>query len=179
VPQQAQGWGRSTQKQKTELQPLETGAPGEGTAYLKVEKPRFLFLEGSAGAAVAPVFAAAAVPDAPAALAGASAVCAASSTNHPVAGSFAPTAGTCSSTTSAPLCDGGGGFHLSGRGASLSSSSSCSDEFSGVVGGESPCCSRSQYSSLSCFRRSRRWILLSLLRAARSCSHRYAARVTA
>jgi hypothetical protein len=36
--------------------------------------------------------------------------------------------------------------------------------------GESPCCSRNWYSSLSCSRRSRRRILLSFLRVARSCS---------
>jgi hypothetical protein len=41
-----------TRRQEIELQPLETGTSGGATAYLKVEKSRFLFLEGSAGAAV-------------------------------------------------------------------------------------------------------------------------------
>jgi hypothetical protein len=44
-----------TQKPKTELQPLETGMSRGATAYLKVEKPRFLFLEVPADAAVVPV----------------------------------------------------------------------------------------------------------------------------
>jgi hypothetical protein len=84
------------------------------------------------------------------------------------------TAGAYSSTASAALGDGGGGFHLfGGLPPSLSSSSSSSsDEFSGVTGGESPYCSRSWNSSLSCSRRSRRRILLSFLHTARSCSCR-------
>jgi hypothetical protein len=91
-----------------------------------------------------------------------------------------PTAGASSVAASVAYGDGGGGFHLS-RGArppSLSSSSSSSvEEFSGVagVGGESPCCLRSRYSSLSFSRCSRCRILLSFLRAARSCSRRCAA----
>jgi hypothetical protein len=36
-----------------ELQPLEIRTFGGATAYLKVEKPRFLFLEGSTGAVLA------------------------------------------------------------------------------------------------------------------------------
>jgi hypothetical protein len=170
-----------TQKQKTELQSLETGAPGEGTTYLKVEKPRFLFLEGSAGAIVAPIVATAALPDAPAVLAGTSAARAASSTDRSAVGASAPTVSACSFAASTSLSDGGGGFHLS-RGAppSLSSSSSSSDdEFSGVVWGESPWCSHSRYSSSCCYRRSRRRILFSFLRAARSCSRRCMARMTA
>jgi hypothetical protein len=47
-----------------------------------VENPSFLFLEGSAGAAVAPVVATAALPDASLVRADASAVRAASSTNR-------------------------------------------------------------------------------------------------
>jgi hypothetical protein len=105
-----------TQKQKTELQSLETGAPGEGTTYLKVEKPRFLFLEGSAGAIVAPIVATAALPDAPAVLAGTSAARAASSTDRSAVGASAPTVSACSFAASTSLSDGGGGFHLS-RGA--------------------------------------------------------------
>jgi hypothetical protein len=54
---------------------------------------------------------------------------------------------------------------------SLSSSSpSPDDEYSKVTGGESACCSRNRYSSFRCSWRSRRQILRSFLRAARSCS---------
>jgi hypothetical protein len=42
-----------TRRQEIELQPLETITSGGATSYLKVEKPRFLFLEGSTGAVVA------------------------------------------------------------------------------------------------------------------------------
>jgi hypothetical protein len=67
------------------------------------------------------------------------------------------------------------------RPLSLSSSSSSSSdcEYSEVIRGESPCCSRSRNSSLLCSRCSRRRILFSFLRAARSCSRRYAARTLA
>jgi hypothetical protein len=169
-----------TQRQKTELQLLKTRTSGGGTAYLKVEKPRFLFLEGSANAAVAPVVAAAALPDACAVRAGASAVRAASSTDCPAAGASAPITDACSSASSAALAEGGEGFHLSGGPPpSLSSSSSSpNDEFSGVADGESPYCSRSRYSSSRCSLRSRRRILFSFLRAARSCSRRCAAWAT-
>jgi hypothetical protein len=88
-----------TRRQETELQPLETGTSGGATAYLKVEKPRFLFLEGSAGAAVAPVVTTAALPDA-------STARAASSTDRPAAGASASTTGTCSSAASAALGEG-------------------------------------------------------------------------
>jgi hypothetical protein len=119
-------------KHKVELQPLETGAPGEGTAYLKVEKPRFLFLKGSGGAAVAPIVTTVA-------LAGASAARAASSTSRPAAGASALAMGACSSAASAAPGDGGEGFHLSGGSPLLLSSSSSfrDNEFSGVTGGES------------------------------------------
>jgi hypothetical protein len=135
-----------TRRRKTEIQPLETGTFEGGTAYLKVEKFRFLFLEDPADAAVAPVPAAAALPDASVARAGASKAHAASSTDGPVAGASAPTTGAYSSAAFAALGDGGGGFHLSGGACppSLSSSSDDDDEFSGVAGGESPCCSCSQ-----------------------------------
>jgi hypothetical protein len=106
----------------------------------------------------------------------------ASSTVRPTVGASAPAVGAYSSAASAALGDGGGGFHLSARARppSLSSSSTSPDDaFSGVTGGESPYCSRSWNSSLSCSRRSRRRILLSFLCAARSCSHRYAARAAA
>jgi hypothetical protein len=82
-------------------------ALGENATYLKLEKPYFLFLEGSEGAAAEPVAVTAVLTDAPAALAGAPTVRAASSTDHPAAGA-------CSSAASAALGDGGGGFHLSG-----------------------------------------------------------------
>jgi hypothetical protein len=88
-----------TGRQKTELQPLETETSGGGTAYLKVEKPHFLFLEGSAGAAVAPVVVAATLPDA-------SAARATSCTDRPAAGASAPITGACSSSASAALGEG-------------------------------------------------------------------------
>jgi hypothetical protein len=53
------------------------------------------------------------------------------------------------------------------------------DEYSSVPGEESPCCSRSQNSSLLCSRRSRRHALRSLLRSTRSHSRRCAARASA
>jgi hypothetical protein len=129
-----------TRRQETELQPLETGTSGGATAYLKVEKPRFLFLEGSAGAAVAPVVTTAALPDA-------STARAASSTDRPAAGASASTTGTCSSAASAALGEGARDSTSQPPPSLSSSSSSPDDEFSGVAGGESPCCSRSRYSS--------------------------------
>jgi hypothetical protein len=73
--------------------PLEDGASRGATAYLKVEKPRFLFLEGSTGAVAAADVATVALLEASAAHAGASAartgtsaVCAASSVDRPAAG---------------------------------------------------------------------------------------------
>jgi transposase InsO family protein len=50
------------------------------------------------------------------------------------------------------------------------------DDYSSILGEESPCCSRSRNSSLLCSRCSRRRMLHSFLRAARSCSRRCAAR---
>jgi hypothetical protein len=103
---------------KLSSSPSKPGAPEENAAYLKVEKPRFLFLEGSAEAVVAPVVTTSAPPDAPAALAGASAVRTASSTDRPAVGASAPAVGACSSAASAALGDGSGGSHLSGWGLS-------------------------------------------------------------
>jgi hypothetical protein len=48
--------------EKIKLLPLETGASRGAIAYLKVEKPRFLFLEGSTGAVVAAIAAALPTP---------------------------------------------------------------------------------------------------------------------
>jgi hypothetical protein len=97
-----------TRKQKTELQPLEAGTSGGATAYLKVEKPRFLFLEGLADAAMAPVTVATTLLDASAARTGASAARAVSSTDRPVAGASAPTTGARSSAALTTLGDGRG-----------------------------------------------------------------------
>jgi hypothetical protein len=103
-----------TRKCKLSSSPPKPGAPEENATYLKVEKPRFLFLEGSTDAVVVPVVAAAALPDAPAALTGASAVHAASSTERPAAGASTPIMGACSFAASAALGEGSEGFHLSG-----------------------------------------------------------------
>jgi hypothetical protein len=79
-------------------------------AYLRVEKPCFLFLEGSVGAkamAVAATVAATVVPpDAPAARAGTSAARSASSVDRPAVGASAPDPGTCSSAASVALGEG-------------------------------------------------------------------------
>jgi hypothetical protein len=76
-------------------------------AYLKVEKPRFLFLEGSAGVRATAVAAAVAPLDA-------SASRAASSVDRSATGAPAHAPGACSSTASAALGEGGAGSHLSG-----------------------------------------------------------------
>jgi hypothetical protein len=55
-------------------------------AYLRVEKPRFLFIEGSTGAEATADVATVALPDASAARAGTSAACATSSVDRPAAG---------------------------------------------------------------------------------------------
>jgi hypothetical protein len=121
---------------------------------------------------VAASAAAAVLPDA-------SAARAAPSIYYLAVGTSAPAPGTCSSAASATLGEGGAGSHLL-EGAcppSLSSSSpSPNDEYSEVARGESPCCSRSRYSSSCCSRHSRRRILRSFLRVAHSCSRRCAAR---
>jgi hypothetical protein len=163
---------------KIKLTPLESGASGGAMAYLRVEKPHYLFLEGSTGAEATADVSTISLPDASAARVGTSAACAASSVDRPTVGASTPAPGTRSSVASAALGEGGAGSHLS-RGAcppSLSSSSSPDDEYSDVAGGESPCCSRSWNSSSLCSRRSRRWIPRSFLRAAHSCSRRYTAR---
>jgi hypothetical protein len=147
-----------------------------------VENPLFLFLGGSADVVAAAGAAAAAPPDISAARAGASEARIASLIVCLAAGTPAPAPGTVSSAASTALGEGGEGCHLSGgaRPPSLSSSSSAPhDEYSSVPGEESPCCSRSRNSSLLRSRHSRRRRLRSLLRAARSCSHRCAARACA
>jgi hypothetical protein len=94
--------------------PSKSGVHWEVATYLMVEKPRFLFLEGSGGTAGLPVVAAVAPAGVPAVLIGASATRAASSTDRPAADILAPAAGTCSTAASAARGDGGEGFHLSG-----------------------------------------------------------------
>jgi hypothetical protein len=76
-------------------------------AYLRVEKPRFLFLEGSAGAEVAADAATVTPLDA-------SAARAASSVDRPAAGAPAPAPGICSSAASVALGEGSAGSHLLG-----------------------------------------------------------------
>jgi hypothetical protein len=66
------GVALSTRRQEFELQPFETRASGEATAYLKVEKLHFLFLEGSPDTVAAAGVAATALHDASAARAGTS-----------------------------------------------------------------------------------------------------------
>jgi hypothetical protein len=146
-------------------------------AYLRVEKPRFLFLDGTAGAEATADAATVAPPDASAACAGTSAARAAYSVNRTAAGASAPAPGACSSVASTALGEGSVGSHLSGGACppSLSSSSSSDNEYSDVAGGESPCCSCSQNSLSLCSRRSRRRTPRSF-RAARSCSRRCTAR---
>jgi hypothetical protein len=147
-----------------------------------VENPRFLFLGGSADGVAATGVAVAAPPTISAARTGASAARVASLVGCLAAGAPAPAPSAVSSATAAALGEGGEGSHLSGgaRPPSLSSSSSSpDDEYSSVPGEESPCCSLSRNSSLLRFRRSRRRMLRSLLRAARSCSRHDAARARA
>jgi hypothetical protein len=86
------GAALSTRRQGFERQPFETRASGEATAYLKVEKSRFLFLEGS--------------PDA-VARAGASATRAAPSVDRLAVDAPVPAPSACSSAASAALGEGG------------------------------------------------------------------------
>jgi hypothetical protein len=115
-------------------------ASGGVLAYLRVEKPRVLFLGGSAGVVAAADVATAAPPvastacagtsaahaGASAVRAGTSAVRAASLTSRLVTDATAPAPGDISSAASTALGEGGAGSHLSGRARppSLSSSSS-------------------------------------------------------
>ncbi len=158
---------------------LEDGVPRGAIPHLRVEKPRLLFLEGSTGAEGAAGVAAAAPPNASAAHAGTSAARAGTSAARATSiidclatGAPAPAPDACSLAASAALDEEGASSHLSRRARPPSSSSSSSpdDKSSEVVGGESPCYSRSRNSSSLCSRRSRLRILFSLLHAARSCS---------
>jgi hypothetical protein len=95
------GTALRARRQGIELQPLETRTSGGATAYLKVENPRFLFLEGSTGAVVAAAVVTAALPNAFAASAGASVARAVSSTDRSEAGASAPAPGACSAASAA------------------------------------------------------------------------------
>jgi hypothetical protein len=75
-------------------------------AYLRVEKPHFLFLEGSTGTEDADDVATTTLPDASAARAYTSAACAASSVDRPAAGASSPALGACSPAASAALREG-------------------------------------------------------------------------
>jgi hypothetical protein len=93
------GAALSTRRQEFELQPIETRAPGEATTYLKVENPRFLFLEGLTDAVVAADVATAALPDA-------SVARTTSSVDRLAAGSFALAPGTSSLAASVARGEG-------------------------------------------------------------------------
>jgi hypothetical protein len=82
-------------------------------AYLRVEKPHFLFLVGSVGAKAMTVAATVAPPDASVARTGTSTARAASFVDRPTAGASAPAPGACSSAASTALGEGGAGSHLS------------------------------------------------------------------
>jgi hypothetical protein len=155
-------------KHEGEHRPLKFRVRAGSTADLKLEKPRFLFLEGSGGAAVVPAGSAMALAGTSAVLASASAALADPSTDVLVVDASTPATGACSTATTAARGDGGGGFHLSGGPAPVT-----------LLFLFRPCCSCSQYSSLCCSWCSSRLIPLSLERTARSCSRRCAARAAA
>jgi hypothetical protein len=92
--------------------PLKDMASGEAVAYLRVEKPHFLFLGGSAGVVAAADAAIAAPPVISAVRAGASAARTASLVGCLAAGAPAPAPGAVSSAASAALGEGGAGSHL-------------------------------------------------------------------
>jgi hypothetical protein len=91
------------QNERIRLLPFENGASRGVITYLKMEKPRFLFLEGSTGVVVAAGIATAAFPDASAARAGASVARAAPSGDRLVAGASSPAPGACSFAASVAL----------------------------------------------------------------------------
>jgi hypothetical protein len=126
---------------KIRLLPLETGASEGATAYLKVEKPHLLFLEGSTDAVVAAGVAPAVLPDASVACAGASAGRAASSVDRLAAGASALTPGTCYPAACAARGEGGTSSHLSEGTfppSLYSSYPSPDDEYSEVARGGNP-----------------------------------------
>jgi hypothetical protein len=101
-----------------------------------VEKPRFLFLEGSTDAVAAAGVAATALPDASTVRAGASAARTAPSVGRLAVGTSAPAPGACSSAASTALGEGSAGSHLSEGACPLSLSSSSpspDDEYSEVA----------------------------------------------
>jgi ABC-type cobalamin transport system permease subunit len=100
------------QNRRIKLLPLKNGASGGAVTYLKVEKPRFLFLEGSTGAVLAVAVATAALPDASMVRAGASVARTAPSVDRLPVGTSAPALGACSSAASAALGEGSAGSHL-------------------------------------------------------------------
>jgi hypothetical protein len=103
---------------------------GRAVAYLRVENPCFLFLEGSADVVAAAGVATASPPVVPAVHVDASAARVASLVGCLAADALAPALGAISFAASAALGEGGEGSHLSGRvrPPSLSSSSSSDDE---------------------------------------------------
>jgi hypothetical protein len=116
---------------RVSIGPSKSKPHGGNAARLKLEKPRFLFLEGSGGATVAPAGAAVV-------LAGTSAAPAGSSAEDPTAGASTPAAGASSRPPPWLVVTGLG--DSTSRGAhppSLpsSSSSSSDDEFTSIVGG--------------------------------------------
>jgi hypothetical protein len=118
TPWRAQGGARwappyEHEDEEIKLPPLEDTTSGGVLAYLRVEKPRFLFLGGSAGvvaaadvATAAPPVASAARAGTSAARAGTSAVRAASLTGCLVTGAPAPAPSAVSSAASAALGEG-------------------------------------------------------------------------
>jgi hypothetical protein len=90
-----------TRKHEGEHRPSKFRARAGSTAHLKLEKPHFLFLEGSEGATIVLVGVAAA-------LAGASAALADPSTDVPAAGASAPTTGTYPRPPPRPVATGAG-----------------------------------------------------------------------
>jgi hypothetical protein len=162
-----------TKRHKDEHQPLEIkGARGECCSP-QVREALLPLPRGLGGAAVAPTDAAMALASASVALAGFSA-------GTPAAGASTPAAGANSTAALRPVVTGVGDSTSRGAPPSLSSSSSSSDDGpASVPRGESPCCSCNRYSSLCCSRCSRRLILHSFARVARSCSCHCAARAAA
>jgi hypothetical protein len=95
-----------TQRREIRHPPLKDMASGGAIAYLRVEKPRFLFLGGSAGVVAAVDVATAATPVASAARAGTSAARVASLVGCLVADAPTPAPGAVSSAASAALGEG-------------------------------------------------------------------------